>query len=120
MSHHSVIIEKNGSQARPSRPSLAELKSGWDFGDTVSFSSPNGQIRVHFVDAKTKQDATPFQESNSTIIESNAIFTVKNRGLFMLRCWVKGPNDKDFVGWADTPDGRSSGAEVPVPPPRTV
>lgn len=117
MSHHLVIIEKNGNQVGPSRASVDDLKRGWNFGDTVSFSSPHGQIRVQIVDPETHQDATPFQESNSTIIQSNAVFTVKNKGRFMVRCWVKGPNDKDFVGWADTPDGRSSGAEVPVPPP---
>jgi hypothetical protein len=119
MSHHAVTIEKNADQVRPSPASSADLMQGLNLGDTVSFSSPHGKIRIHIVDAKTNQDATPFQEPNSTLIESNSAFTVKNRGLFTFRCSVKGPNDKDFVGWAETPAGRASGVDVPVPPPRT-
>lgn len=119
MSHHRVTIEKNGDQVRPSPPSFADLTRGLNLGDTVSFSSPHGKIRIHIVDARTNQDATPFQEPNPIIIESSGAFTVKNKGLFCFRCSVKGPNDIDFIGWADTPAGHASGVEVPVPPPGT-
>jgi len=113
-----VIVKDNKGQVRPSPDFLAKLTAAGrlNIGDTVRFSSPEGQIKVEIVSGTTP--ATPFREPGTTITDPNRTYNVAQNGQFSFHCMLKGPGDPGFVGWPE--HGDAAGADSPTKPPRVV
>jgi hypothetical protein len=120
MAHYDVKIEKYEDYVRPAQPVYRDLERGLNLGDTVSFSSSQGKIRIHIVDKKTRKGATPFKEPGSIIIQDQRVRTVSNEGKYLFRCKLKPKGAKEYIGWkrGNGNGEEHSGVEVPVPPPR--
>jgi hypothetical protein len=106
--HHEIEIIVEGQHALPSAcPAM-------NIGDTVRYSTLNGEVKVDFVDAVTGQPASPFGKTKTTITGS-APQTVTTSGDFEVRCFVKEPYETVFKGW-DAKTSPQSGGQFPVPP----
>jgi hypothetical protein len=102
--HHEIAITRDGQHAIPSAcPAM-------NIGDTARYSSPDGEVKVVFVDAATHLPASPFEAKEIT---GSAPQTVIKSGQFEFRCFVK--VGSEFIGW-DALTSPKSGGQFPVPP----
>jgi hypothetical protein len=106
--HHEIEIALKGQHALPS--ACPEM----NIGDTVRYSTLDGEVKVDFVDAVTDQPASPFGKTKTTITGS-ALQTVSTSGVFKVHCFVRAPYSTEFIGW-DRETSPQSGGQFPVPP----
>jgi hypothetical protein len=108
--HHEIEITLKDQHALPSAcPAM-------NIGDTVRYSTLNGEVKVEFVDAATLQPASPFGKTKTTITGS-ALQTVTTSGEFRVRCFVKEPGETEFKGGNEGHSPEWAGV-FPVPPNR--
>jgi hypothetical protein len=107
--HHEVTINRKDDHAIPSDcPAMI-------IGDTVRYSSPDGEVQLRFIAAPGQPTlpASPFGANE--IITGSALQSVTTEGVFEVRCFVKKPGESDFKGW-DKMRSPKSGGVFPVKP----
>jgi hypothetical protein len=95
MKHHPVTINLKDGHAVPALPSAGVMQ----VYDTVSYSSPDGKVRVVF-DA-----GSPFGNSPLDVVYDSEVRTLQKVGTFRCKCFIT-PNE---VGWRPNEDPESGG-----------
>jgi hypothetical protein len=106
--HHDLTIDLDGPHAKPRACPLMKV------GDTVTYLSDQGEVKVQFVDKDSGKEASPFESGEATIIGSGTQ-KLKNEGTFEVRCFVKPQGKEEFIGW-DKDTSPESGGQFPVKP----
>jgi hypothetical protein len=99
MANIEIKIRRVGSDAVPPQP-----MPGMDVGDTVKYTSDDGDVRVEFPAGHTPYD--------KAIVRKGETATVLHEGTFRCKCFIDLPGG-GFVGWRADPS--VSGADHVVP-----
>jgi hypothetical protein len=98
---HDIVIVLRGNEAIPKDPLL-----GFDPGETVRYSSPDGKVTIEF-----KDNGSPFDVD---VVEGGQIVKVRDtKGSFRCRCFVTPAGSTERIGWR--PGSDLSGADHDVP-----
>jgi hypothetical protein len=94
--HAKLVTDKDGQHAVPDIPKNMEV------GDTVHYSSPDGEVRIEFFGHKNLPPLSPFLEPNGsvkTVITSKEPpIKLSEKGEFFCHCFITPPG-KDPIGW---------------------
>ena len=99
MAHHEITINLQNGHAVPAISASGELR----VRDTVSYSSPDGTVRVLF----DGENGSPFGDSRPDTIHDREMRTLTRAGIFRCKCFIE-------VGW--TPEHPESGGDHDVKP----
>jgi hypothetical protein len=97
MTHHDITINLQNGHAVPAIPAAGVIQ----VGDTVSYSSPDGKVRVVFEDGA----GSPFGDRRPDVVHGSETRTFRKVGTFFCKCFIT-PHE---VGWFDGETPQSGG-----------
>ena len=92
-----IVVHRDGNAV------ISPSPIGMNIGEKIRYSSPDGAVRIEFV-----ENGSPFDE---TVVEDKQIVTATHAGHFRCRCSII-LKDGTHIGW-DT--DKRSGADHDVP-----
>jgi hypothetical protein len=113
--HAKLVTDKHGQHAVPDIPKSMAV------GDTVHYSSADGEVRIEFFDEKGSPSLSPFLEPNGsvkTVITSKEPpIKLSKAGNFFCHCFITPPGrDAAAIGWRPGDPLSGGNHDVQKPP----
>jgi hypothetical protein len=105
--HEIVVNLVPGGPGSPGH-AVPTITNPMGVGETVYYSSPDGAVRIEFV------DGTPFVDSNGndiTVITDKVVLPLTKQGTFTCRCFITLASGTT-VGWVPNENPQSGGNHV--------
>ena len=95
--HAKLLRDQNGQQH-----AVLDIPKSMAKGETVHYSSPDGDVRIEFFDDNNLPSLSPFLEPNGSvktvITSAEPPVELSKRGKFFCHCFITTPNGETF-GW---------------------
>ena len=94
--HAKLVTDKDGQHA------VLDIPKSMLKGETVHYSSPDGDVRIEFFDEKGSPSLSPFLEPNGSvktvITSAESPIKLSEKGNFFCHCFITPPG-KAPIGW---------------------
>ncbi|SRR5258705_3591006 len=95
--HAKLVTDKDGQHA------VLDIPKSMLKGETVHYSSPDGDVRIEFFDEKGSPSLSPFLEPNGSvktvITSAEPPIELSKRGKFVCHCFITPTGRNAAIGW---------------------
>jgi hypothetical protein len=106
--HAKLLRDQNGQQH-----AVLDIPKSMATGETVHYSSPDGDVRIEFVDDNNSPSLSPFLEPNGSvktvITSAEPPIELKKSGEFFCHCFITPPGAMARIGWNKLNSPQSGG-----------
>ena len=115
--HAKLVPDKDGQQ----HAVLPDMPKSMFRGETVHYSSTDGDVRIEFFDDNDLPSLSPFLEPNGSvktvITSAEPPIKLSKEGKFFCHCFITPPGEKARIGWNKLKSPQSGGNHDVRKPP---